>query len=793
MKIKTASIAFIAGLFLLGSAIVWLSSISLSKTGQIQEIWLEFEAHRSDRLRNLIALRSELGYGGMIHRFKNYILRQSKNDSKAIIASLGGAKASLEQYKSLQLNVAEENAILQIENMLDAYQDALNQVDRLIQQNKNAKQIDAIVKIDDTFALEALKTLELKENVIDGNKLNIHSRPLLLNSLRTAMGYGGLVHNFKNYILRHSPETFARVNLEADNIEAFVEMYKKHNLSVIEENALSDILSVVQTYRDNLEIIDKMSDEGKLPRAIDKVVFINDRLALEGYKNLQREIFINNEFRAKQLNNALQVVQATGNIIFYITLLSFLSFIFIAIWLMNCQIVGPISRLTHIMSQLSSNNLSVKVLGAEQKTEIGEMARSVEVFKLNAIKKQEAENALQKLNEQLEEKVRQRTVNLKEKELRLAAMVRHSIEGEERLKILVDTAMDAVIQINKIGVVINWNKQAEIIFGWTYSNAFGQNLHDLIIPEKYREQHINGIKNFLATKQPTILNTRIEITALHRDGHEFPIELTISPIIYKGQYQFSAFVRDISDQKKTEQTIIKAKEQAEAANLAKSTFLANMSHELRTPMHGILSFSKMGIKKSDSAPREKLHKYFSNINVSGERLLVLLNDLLDLSKIEAGKMEFNMVKGDLADVYASCYSEQEQRINDLQLKIEVIKPEFPVAGIFDIASIKQVITNFLSNAIKFSSIGDTITASLSKNDNQELCFSLQDNGVGIPEDELKTVFNAFIQSSKTKTGAGGTGLGLAICKEIIEGHGGKIWAENNSKGGAVFKFIIPAT
>jgi signal transduction histidine kinase len=299
------------------------------------------------------------------------------------------------------------------------------------------------------------------------------------------------------------------------------------------------------------------------------------------------------------------------------------------------------------------------------------------------------------------------------------------------------------------------------------------------------------MKRFLATEKATILNTRIEIIALHQDGHEFPIELTISPIRYKGRYQFSAFVRDISEQKKSELAIIEAKEQAEAANLAKSTFLANMSHELRTPMHGILSFSNMGIKKAESATREKLHKYFSNINISGERLLVLLNDLLDLSKIEAGKMEFNMTQGNLADIYASCCGEQEQRMIDLKLKIELIEPESAVTGLFDVVRIKQVITNFLSNAIKFSSEGNTIIVEISKNDRQELCFSLQDSGVGIPKDALTTVFDAFIQSSKTKTGAGGTGLGLAICKEIIEGHGGKIWAENNPEGGAVFKFIIP--
>jgi PAS domain S-box-containing protein len=793
MKIKTTSIGFITGLFLLGSIIVWVSLISLSRTEQIQGIWLEFEEIRNDRQRALIALRSELGYGGMIHRFKNYILRQRENDSKAIVSSIGGAKAALVQYKSLQLNTTEKHAIEQIEKTLDAYRKALNQVHELIQQKKTAKQIDDFVKTDDSFALEALKTLEIEIYNIDGKKLDSHSRPLLLSSLRSAMGYGGLIHNYKNYILRHSPEALARVVVDTDNIETLAKMYRQHELSMAEQKALTNILLVVQEYRKKLFIIQEMSNKGESPRAIDNVVITNDRPAIAGFNTLQREIIVNNELRAKQLNDALYVVLLSGKVIFYVTLVSFLFFIVLALCLMSCQIVRPISRLTKIMSRLSNNDLDIEVSGTEQKSEIGEMARSVEVFKINAIKRREAENALQVFNEQLEETVYQRTKKLEENEVRLAALVKNAVEGEERLKTLIDTAMDAVIQIDEVGNIINWNKQAETIFGWSSSHVLGHELHNFIIPEQFREQHIKGIKRFLATEKATILNNRIEITALHRDGHEFPIELTISPIKYKGRYQFSAFARDISENKKSELAIIRAKEEAEAANLAKSTFLANMSHELRTPMHGILSFSKMGIKKIDSADQEKLHKYFTNIQISGDRLLVLLNDLLDLSKIEAGKMELNMEQGDLADVFSSCSSEQEQRMNDLLLKIQLIKPEYPVTGLFDAARIKQVIANLLSNAIKFSPEGGTLTATLSKNDKQELCFSLLDNGVGIPGNELKTVFNPFIQSSKTKTGAGGTGLGLAICKEIIEEHGGKIWAEKKPEGGALFQFVIPGS
>ena len=217
-----------------------------------------------------------------------------------------------------------------------------------------------------------------------------------------------------------------------------------------------------------------------------------------------------------------------------------------------------------------------------------------------------------------------------------------------------------------------------------------------------------------------------------------------------------------------------------------------MSHELRTPMHGILSFAKFGVNKADIASKEKLGKYFSNILISGERLLHLLDDLLDLSKIEVGKMVFNKVESNLIEVVERCCVEQEQQLKDMKIIVKVDVATNDVnTGIFDEAGIGQVVTNLLSNAIKFSPENSVITIVIAKDDG-ELKFSIQDQGVGIPSDELEDIFDVFIQSSKTDTGAGGTGLGLAICKKIIEGHAGKIWAENGNEGGALFTFIIPS-
>lgn len=254
----------------------------------------------------------------------------------------------------------------------------------------------------------------------------------------------------------------------------------------------------------------------------------------------------------------------------------------------------------------------------------------------------------------------------------------------------------------------------------------------------------------------------------------------------------------VLEQKVTERThdLEVAKEVAESANLAKSQFLANMSHELRTPMHAILSFTSFGMEEIDTAPKEDQLKYFTRIKDSGNRLLTLLNNLLDLSKLESGKIEYSMQHNDLRKTLESALKEVEGLIKKKHLNYVVEDTRDVSTAVFDNNRIMQVINNLLSNAIKFSPENSTISAILDTtvmpgNNRPAMRLQVRDQGVGIPESELEVVFDKFVQSSKTRTGAGGTGLGLAICKEIVAGHEGVIWASNNETGGACFSLLLP--
>ncbi|MGO9482995.1 MAG: ATP-binding protein [Rhodomicrobium sp.] len=235
-------------------------------------------------------------------------------------------------------------------------------------------------------------------------------------------------------------------------------------------------------------------------------------------------------------------------------------------------------------------------------------------------------------------------------------------------------------------------------------------------------------------------------------------------------------------------------ERANQALKAKSEFLANMSHELRTPMHAILSYAKMGVESVSNIEIVELETYFKNISKAGTRLLGLLNNLLDLAKLESGKMRFNKSLDDFSGVLEQTWLEMDPILKEKSLTIITNNSATNTKLIFDKQRMIQVMINLLANSAKFSSKGGSIDVSISDgklpNGAEALCCSVADNGTSIPESELETVFDKFIQSTKTKTGAGGTGLGLAICREIVEAHGGKIWAENRKPKGVLLSFLI---
>lgn len=279
------------------------------------------------------------------------------------------------------------------------------------------------------------------------------------------------------------------------------------------------------------------------------------------------------------------------------------------------------------------------------------------------------------------------------------------------------------------------------------------------------------------------------------------------------------FTEQISDRVRLQQELMQAKSEledkviertqdansalmaAESAQASKEEFFANITHELRTPLHAVINFSKFGVKKAETADREILLEYFSNIHKSGDRLLKLVNELLDLTKHKFGKTVLCIENVSVADMFTDIHTEVSAI---MQTKELVWKQEIDAGCEWlecDRQRIYQVLINLVSNAIKFTGEQTQITvrARQAKDVNRvaamngAIVLSVTDQGVGIPEEELDSVFDEFTQSRKVQTGAfsGGTGLGLAICRQIVHAHNGLIWAENNSGGGATVSFTVP--
>lgn len=251
--------------------------------------------------------------------------------------------------------------------------------------------------------------------------------------------------------------------------------------------------------------------------------------------------------------------------------------------------------------------------------------------------------------------------------------------------------------------------------------------------------------------------------------------------------------QDISAQRTTEEALRRARDLAEDTSRAKTEFLANMSHELRTPLHAILGFAEIGQQQNDPAALPKLQRYFERIHHSGSRLLALLNELLDLSKMEVGRMEYAMQRHELQQVIRECVEEIRGQAEQQAVSLLFLPLPDEVVVEMDAFRIGQVVRNLLSNAIKFSPHGSRVSIAVDPGQSPEapVSVAIHDQGPGVPEQEREQIFGMFIQGSLTKTGAGGTGLGLAISREIVLAHHGSISVHNAEGGGAIFQFTLP--
>lgn len=394
------------------------------------------------------------------------------------------------------------------------------------------------------------------------------------------------------------------------------------------------------------------------------------------------------------------------------------------------------------------------------------------------------------------------------------AMIERISESEKDLRSILDNMHDTFYRTDLEGQLVRISESVEKLTGYKADELIGKCLSDFYVDPMGRKKFLKNLQD----SNGTVIDYEAQL--FKKDGSIIWVSTNAHYYIDQNGNVMGVegTTHDISDKKQADQELLQyryhleekvqertaelsiAKEQAELANQTKSEFLANMSHELRTPVHTILSFAEIGLKKLGNTPTENLSRYFERILEGGKRQISLLNDLLDLAKLESQSVTYDLETGDLVEIIHDQLAQHETLLLEKNLQIRLETIPVPTIISFDHKRIEQVIRNLLSNAIKFSQVGQAISISVAlseiavqKDTIPALAVSIRDQGVGVPEKELESIFDKFTQSSKTRTGAGGTGLGLAICHEIITAHGGEIWAINNRDCGANFTFTLPVT
>jgi PAS domain S-box-containing protein len=365
------------------------------------------------------------------------------------------------------------------------------------------------------------------------------------------------------------------------------------------------------------------------------------------------------------------------------------------------------------------------------------------------------------------------------------------VRSQERLQAIIDTSLNVIVGMDEKGQVTEWNPQAEATFGWKRDEIRGKALADTIIPKQHREAHRAGLARYLATGDGPVLGKVLELSALDRSGREFPVELAISRASTPGERAlFVAFLRDITARKGAEDAINELNVELQVATRHKSEFLANMSHELRTPLNAILGFSELLLDDTTGKyDASKRHRFLDEISKSGRHLLALINDILDLSKVEAGRMTLEMTTVSISSAVDDVVNTIEPLATKKHIQVSADSDAGQIEA--DAGRLKQMLLNLASNAVKFTPEGGLVTIKARRlTDTVEI--SVADTGIGIAASDIERLFTEFQQLD---SGAGrrqeGTGLGLALTQRLAALHGGSVAVVSEVGKGSTFIITLP--
>jgi PAS domain S-box-containing protein len=391
-------------------------------------------------------------------------------------------------------------------------------------------------------------------------------------------------------------------------------------------------------------------------------------------------------------------------------------------------------------------------------------------------------------------------VAVSQKDVTQVKALQHGRVLESRYRGLLETVPEAIVMVNNTGRIVLVNGQSEQLFGYKREELLGQAI-EILLPRGFPGGHVSHRTKYFTEPRAHTMGAGLELFACRKDGTEFAVEISLSPIETEDGVLVTSSIRDITDRKRLEEQLRSQNEALEVQNQLiegasrmKSEFLANMSHELRTPLNGIIGFTEL-MHDGKVGPVASNHKeYLEDILTSARHLLQLINDVLDLSKIEPGKMEFNPEPV----VVTTLVVEVCEIVRPLAAKkrISIVREIDNSLNLVqaDARSLKQILYNYLSNAVKFTPDEGVVTVRVKSHEADDFRIEVEDTGIGIRAEDIKRLFVEFQQLDPTAAKkSSGTGLGLALTKRLVEAQGGKVGVRSTPDKGSVFHAVLPRT